>query len=240
MTKVAIITLHGQGSFKTNAHKKMIKNILDEIDYNRGLIEVFPVLYYSKAQANQSGLISRMKIARPRVVSWVRDKIISSFGDPASIYHNKQEYDYVMQKIKKEFIKAQAYVGENGSIVVVAHSLGGVLISNYLWDAQKAGIKYRRLKLVATTGNPYGIFVSAINYNKIEAMSKPCFGFKWLNFWNKKDALSAPMQILSDGYKYLVKDIEVKKGFWFFAHAKYKDDKNVYREIANVIKGILD
>ena len=219
----------------------MMSNILNNVDYNKGLIEIFPVMYYSKIQVNQDDLLSRMNISRPKIVSRTRDKIVSSFGDPSTIYYNKESYDYVMQKIKNQFLAAQAYLnGSDGHIVIIAHSLGTVLISNYLWDAQQAGIKYIKVKLLITTGSPLPVFISGINKNDIHPIRKTSFRFKWLNFWNKKDALSFPLQKINDDYNSLVEDTECKKSWWFISHGSYKNDKRCYKRIAKEIQYLLE
>lgn len=240
MGKVAIIYLHGQGSYKENSHEELINNIKDNIDFNVGLIKVFPVYYYSRIQENQNELIKRMDITRPKVVAKIRDKIVSSFGDPSTIYHNKEEYDFVMQKIKEQFVLAQEYLGSSGHMVAMAHSLGTSLISNYLWDMQKAGIKYDKLKLLVTTGSPSPVFISGKNIEDITPIDRPSPNFKWLNFWNAKDALSFRLQRVNNSYHRLVKDIRCKKGFWFFAHSSYKSDKRVYKLLAKEIQYLLD
>lgn len=241
MSRVAIITLHGQGSYKKFAHEEMVGNILDCIDYNRGLIETFPVMYYSKAQANQDDLISRMNINRPKLVSRTRDKIVSSFGDPSTIYHNKEAYDDVMSKIKDQFLAAQAWLNDpEGKIVIIAHSLGTALISNYLWDAQQAGIKYTKVKLLVTTGSPMPVFLSGIHKDDITPIRKTSFRFQWLNFWNKKDVLSFPLQKINSDYDFLVEDIEVKKGWWFKAHGRYSSTKKCYKRVAKEIQYLLE
>lgn len=241
MSKVAVIYLHGQGSYKENSHDEIMENITDNIGFNSSQIAVFPVMYYSHIQDNQDDLLLRMNISRPKIVSRIRNKIISSFGDPSTIYHNEKAYDFVMQKIKYQFLLAQAYLqgSENGSLVVIAHSLGTVLISNYLWDAQQANINYQNLKLVVTTGSPMPVFISGIDQDKIEPIKKPCPNFQWLNFWNKKDALSFPYQPINNKYDELIEDIETKKGLWFYAHGSYKKDKRVYKRVAKEIQTLL-
>ncbi len=238
MSKVAIITIHGQGTYKEHSHEEMVNNILKVIKCDKSNIEIFPIKYYSKIQRAQDDLLLRMGRISPKFFSGIREKIIGSFGDTSTIFHNKKEYSIVMSLIKEQFLNAQNFIKDNGSIVVLSHSLGTVLISNYLWDAQKAGIKYKNLKLVVTTGSPLPVFLSGIPINEMVPIDKPNEGFKWINFWNKKDFLSFPYGPLSLQYKSLVEDVEVKKGFFFFSHGNYDDDKNVYKRIANEIDNI--
>ena len=220
MSKVAVIYIHGQGSYKENSYKEMMNNVLDEISYNKSQVEIFPVMYYSEIQGNQDKLLARMSKV-PWLLSGIREKLVSSFGDPSTIYFNKDQYDYVMSQVKEQFIKAQEHVGINGRIVLLGHSLGSIVASNYLWDANKAGIRYSNLKLVITTGSPLFIFLSGKNVDDIKPIKRQSFGFKWINFYNSRDILSSEYSSLSPEYNKLVEDVKVKGGLYLLAHVNY-------------------
>lgn len=241
MKKIAIITLHGQGTYKETAHEKMIGNILDRLDVNKSQIEVFSVMYYSQIQKNQDAFMLRMGKISSFMLSRMREKLISSFGDPATIYYNKPAYQETMLKVKEQFIKANNFIGSDGHIIILAHSLGGPIISNFLWDAEKAGVKYSRIKLLVTTGCPIPFFVSGIKIDNIMTIKKPSFNFKWFNFWNKKDILSFPLRRVNMAYKMLVTDFRVKKGMYILAHGSYDSDiKGVIKPIVYEIDNIIN
>lgn len=239
MSKVAIVYIHGQGTYKENSYKEMMENVLGEVEYNKSQVEIFPVMYYSKIQGNQDKLLSRMNSV-PWMLSRIREKLVSSFGDPSTIYFNKKEYDYVMSKVKDQFINAQKYVGNKGHIVLIGHSLGSIIASNYLWDANKAGIKYTNLKLMITTGSPLFVFISGKDVDDIKPIRKQSFRFKWINFYNSRDPLSSEYENFSPEYKDLVEDVKIKGGLYFFAHGKYKSSKKCYKRIAKEIQYLLE
>lgn len=239
MSKVAVIYIHGQGTYKKDSYKELMDNVLEKIDYNKSQVEIFPVMYYSKIQGNQSRLISRMNKV-PWLLSGIREKLVSSFGDPSTIYTNIKSYDHVMKKVKEQFVKAQEYIGSNGHIVLIGHSLGSIIASNYIWDANKAGIKYTNLKLMITTGSPLFVMISGKDIEDIKPIRKQSFRFKWINFYNGRDILSSEYENFSPEYKNLVEDVKIKGGLYFFAHGKYKSSKKCYRRIAKEIQLLLE
>ena len=96
----------------------------------------------------------------------------------------------------------------NAPVVIVAHSLGAHVISNYIWDAQerkglwhgKEPSKFEELGTTAymfTAGCNIPLFVSGLS--SVEAIRRPNDGFKWLNFYDKDDVLGWPLKPLPDG-----------------------------------------
>lgn len=235
MTKIAIITLHGQGSNKKFSHEQMVENVLDQVENKDLEFKVFPVLYYSEFQKEQDSLINRMGKISQWPFKKLKSKLISSFGDPSTIYHNRDAYKYVNDQIKEQFIQAHAWLRSGGKIVILSHSLGTVMINNYLWDAQQAGITYSRIELLITTGSPYPVFISGIKKDKIMPIDPPNENFKWFNFWNKKDILSFPLRPVNGAYYKLVDDFRVNNGFYIAAHGKYNSDSKVYKRIAKAV-----
>ena len=237
--RIAIVTVHGQGTYKKNAHKELSNNVINRLDIDPSKVKVLPVYYYSKIQKAQDELLERMGDISPRMLVGIREKIVSSFGDPSTIYFDKDNYNLVMEAIKEQFVMAQKWIGFDGQIIVLAHSLGTAVISNFLWDAQQAGIKYNKLKLLVTTGSPLPVFISGIDEDKITPIKMPSYNFKWLNLWKKKDVLSFPLSPVNEAYDKLVEDIRVKKGFYLFAHGSYASDKKVIKKIAKEINKLL-
>ena len=119
--------------------------------------------------------------------------------------------------------------GVAAPVAIVAHSLGGQVVSNYIWDAQQprayAGIwitplddgipadtprdrfrRMRSLQLLLTTGCNIPVFVAG--HAAIEPIdrSKLGAGFRWINQFDPDDVLGWPLAQLSPPYAALVED----------------------------------
>jgi hypothetical protein len=117
----------------------------------------------------------------------------------------------------------------------VAQSLGGQLISNYIWDAQQprayAGIwstplddgvpadtardnfrRMRTLRRLLTTGCNIPVFVAG--HGTIEPIDRRKLGvdFRWINQFDPDDVLGWPLAQLSAAYAQLVEDRPVNAG----------------------------
>ncbi|RLF65169.1 MAG: hypothetical protein DRN30_04530, partial [Thermoplasmata archaeon] len=123
-------------------------------------------------------------------------------------------------------------------IFIIAHSLGTIMISNYLWDMQKVGLLDKQIAGVYTTGSPLHIFLSGKRYSDIKAIEPTSDDFEWINFWNPKDVLSSPYRMLSSSYNKLVKDVRIKRGWFLESHGKYDSTSKVFKVIAESISRI--
>ena len=234
LKKAAFIMIHGQGTNKKHSHEELFSNLKDELDFPDEIL-FHPIKYYSEIQKNQNALMRRMP--EFKCFPKIREKLISSFGDSATIKSEPKIYDDVMSTIKESLISVRSKIEPFAPIFILGHSLGSVLLSNFLWDMQKAGVYDKQIQGIFTTGNPSYIFLSGVkNIRPIEKISSFFF---WVNFWNQKDLLSSPLAPLSYAYSEIVTDIRVKKGWPIFAHGKYDGDKHVYKVIAKKIGEFL-
>ena len=77
-------------------------------------------------------------------LSWdtLREFLLFGFADAAGLEANKHAPDGVYTKaqitVAKALFDARAALGGDKPVVIIAQSLGGQVLSNYLWDAQSA------------------------------------------------------------------------------------------------------
>ena len=111
-------------------------------------------------------------------------------------------------------------------VVLIAHSLGCQVVSNYLWDAQQrsaeAGVfradrpdpigktsardKFCRLKTLRalfTSGCNIPVFIAGLPKERIKPVITGARGwqFRWENYYDPDDALGWPLHPLSPAYK---------------------------------------
>ena len=117
-------------------------------------------------------------------------------------------------------------------VTLVAHSLGTVISSDYVWDQAKARAGrgqrgfHERLELanVFTVGSPLALF--SLRYGGPEAFNQPIAvespRGRWVNVYDEDDPVGMPLKPLNAAYDRAVwKDAHVESGPYLLAHTGY-------------------
>ena len=153
-------------------------------------------------------------------------------------------------------------------LIVIAHSLGCHIMSNYIWDAQTSPNNhvidpanpfenFETLTTIATFGCNIPLFLlsnervvpihfPAANLARVFPGKTPqqiAAVTAWTNFYDRDDVLAWPLQPLGHGYENLVHDVQVNAGSllsWTPAsHSGYWTDADVIKPIAATLAKIL-
>jgi hypothetical protein len=258
MAKVAIITVHGMGNTPTH-YANDLKNRLQAALASEWEQISFQSVYYQKLlQHNQDRVFQAMK--RHLAGKELREFLLYGFSDAASLESSRDSARgaYVQAQLQVVEALRNAYAdlgGQPGKVVIVAQSLGGQVLSNYIWDAQHPGrsgiwrniadyvtvdaeelafLKLESLYRLFTTGCNIPIFVAG--YGDIMPIAAPNPAFRWFNFYDADDILGWPLQPLSPAYEALVEDVpsNVGRGIigWLtswnpLSHGNYWDDRGI-------------
>ncbi len=177
--------------------------------------------------------------------------------DPQSVYRRIHErvrdsFDALKEKLEDE----------NPPIVVMAHSLGGHIISSYMWDAQKSQIYTGALREwtdfergetlcgIVTFGCNIPLFTLALD--KVESIRFPGRNIpdelkrkaRWFNYYSPRDILAFPLAPLGGGYDRVV-DAPIKVGsilgFWNpLCHTQYWTDNLFTKPVAAFLAGLAN
>jgi hypothetical protein len=161
--------------------------------------------------------------------------------------------------VHQEIVDLRKRLGDvDKPLIVIAHSLGSVIMSNYIWDeqvqkgrGQTAFEKMETLVGFMTFGCNIALF--SLAYNPVEAIKFPPGTLpphlrqvaKWLNFFDSDDVLGYPLKPLSPTYNQAVtQDIEVNVGgllaSWNpLSHTAYWTDNNFTKPVAEFIADVL-
>lgn len=236
MPKTAgLLIVHGMGDTPAGFHEALTVPLRKRMRAHWDQIAWRPVYYQSVLKTNQHAIFARM---RPEI-RWegLRELMLFGFADAGSLEHKKElpnsPYYQTQQLILEQLDEIYDEVGRSAApVAIVAQSLGGQVMSNYIWDAQQerayAGIwngdrndgvlpntphdRFRRLqslRRLLTTGCNIPIFVSGhtviepIDRNQLDA------SFRWINQFDPDDALGWPLRQLSPPYAALVEDFQV-------------------------------
>jgi hypothetical protein len=140
MKKAALITVHGMGIIPENYNKELIKKLHARLGSKFDDLYVGSVYYQGILMDNEQRVWNSVA-AR---VKWhaLRKFLLFGFGDAAGLENGKESTESVYAQaqtiIARELYKAKNEIGANGTILIIAQSLGCQVVSCYFWDAKCA------------------------------------------------------------------------------------------------------
>jgi hypothetical protein len=264
---VAVVVIHGMGSQSPDFAQPLIEQVNRRVQ-NRGhdpariawqpifwadLLDGAELAYFRRA--NNRGDLDYLRLRR---------FVVTAFGDavayqPVASQHNTT-YGDVHGRVREAI--HELYVKGLGSrpkpLIVLAHSMGGHVISNYIWDAQKARDTsvppFERMSWLAgivTFGCNIPLFTFA--YSQVEPIRFPPPQLRedlrgkarWLNFYDPDDILGYPLKPISEAYAAVVdRDIAIDAGGLFsswnpLSHNGYWTDRDLTSPAAGLIASFL-
>lgn len=240
--RAALVTVHGMGNTAHGYSKTLQKGLQKRLGDKFQHLLIEEVLYQDILQANEDKVWQR---TAPKV-RWkaLREFILFGFADAASLESGKEKpgsvYRLAQENIARVLLDVKRKTDDDALLIIIAHSLGGQVMSNYFWDANQAAnpvgiwrhpeafaalfnqgqplsaeelhfMRGRTLGTFITTGCNIPIFVAAHATNNILPM-QPNEHFRWENYYDKDDVLGWPLADLSPQYESVVKDIPVNAG----------------------------
>ena len=269
--RLAIAVIHGMGSQQPEFAEEMIDELNGRVgDLNKDPEEIaWRSIYWAD-------------ILAPRQEEYLRDAnqnndldyiglrrfILSALGD-ASAYRpvdspENTAYDLIHRRVR-DANKAlhDALDVADAPLIVMAHSLGGYIMSNYIWDMQHPGgnpppglSPFERMHTLAgmvTFGCNIPLFTFA--YTNVVPIVFPAAELpdpgdvrgkaKWLNYYDPDDVLGYPLRSINAAYDAVVdEDIPINVGGLFsswnpISHTKYWTDNDFTKPAAEFIATFL-
>lgn len=250
MKKLALITLHGMGATLPDYSNKLT-NILSKrmssSEFNA--LHISSVYYQAILQENEERVYEKSLdvIPKPAIlrgqIEQLRQFLLYGFSDAAGYLFEPGAENSTLYQVQKTILdklsEAFQKVGPTGSVVIVAQSLGGFLMSDFIWDAQRKnkegklrsayGVwkdgslpdapegsdmdnfrRLKNLKLFITTGCNIPVVVSG--HKDPQPFAAPNAEFRWRNLYDRDDVLGWPLGPLSPAYEAMVLDQEMNSG----------------------------
>jgi len=198
---------------------------------------------------------------------------LTYFGDPITYLHRTKKYPDNYHKVHKtiyDSLKAvyKKYNKDDYKFVILAHSLGGYVLSNYMYDAQQYEkatksedrkkfpdweiyskelkkdkglsdfVRLKNLDTLITYGCNISLFVAGMP--KVQAIKAPSKNFAWYNYYDTDDILGWPLRPLGGGYEKVVnEDIFLNVGAPVISHTLYPTKKNFQKKFKNKLEELL-
>jgi len=260
--EVGVLIIHGMGSQQPDFADGLIAELMEKLGVKAGDVCFEPV-YWAPLLAEREGAVWR-KLSAECDMDWVklRKFVLNALGDATAYRYIPGELDCtyyrIHDKVHEGLKRLQASLGSDDKpLIVIAHSLGAAIMTNYIWDRQNGKDegrygespfeKMQTLAGLLTFGCNIPLFVLA--YDKIECITFPPKELdvhlkakaKWLNFFDPDDILGWPLKKLSEGYgKAVTADHEINVGggltSWNpVSHSEYWTDNNFTRPAAKFI-----
>lgn len=268
--KVGVLIVHGMGAMADDFAHDTIQLLRERISgkgLNRDDI-AWESVYWAPILSGKENQLW-VDLSAEHDLNWtkLRKFFLNAFGNssayhsdrtrPESMYH--KIHNTVHDSIKELRVKLG---GEDKPLLIIAHSLGSVIMSNYIWDRQKRSEEERlganafermeTLSGLITLGTNIPLFtlacdpITSIKFPPPALPDKLKKRAKWLNLYDSDDVLGWPLKALSPSYAEAVtEDMEVNVGniltSWNPAnHAAYWTDDSVIKPIAYLIGSILE
>ena len=276
--KIGVIALHGMGTFTPNPAVTKggliySYDLYDRVSAKYGRIEfekaaVWKEIYYGDIfDKNQAKYIERLEADFS--IGQIRRFVIENLGDPAAYAANPTDaknkvYAPLNKRISDALAAIEALIEPGAPVIVIAHSFGGHVFSNFVWDAQQSGsdtTEYpmaNRIAGIVTFGCNIPIFTFAYGFNDVLSIKAPNRALAskhqietwWRNYFDVDDPLGFPLISCGKGYKLLadknaLQDHKINSGGLFsswnpFSHSAYWNDSDISDAITAVLKDVLN
>ena len=195
---------------------------------------------------------------------WLR-RIVTSFLGDASGYRQVSQiqhsaYEQVHQHLREGLNRLRTQVGPGTPLVVLCHSLGGHIFSNFVWDQQQLNasssvpedsfLALETLAGLVTFGCNIPLFTFA--YDPVVPIRFPGDHLRpelqqkarWLNFYAPADSLGYPLRPLPNYAQVVHEDRSQPVGPWYkrhtpLSHFEYWTDARFHDYVAQFLRSLL-
>jgi len=271
---VGVVIIHGMGSQPENFAVAMVDRLEREVR-KRGEDSsriAFEAIWWAGALIDKERELLGAMTANARL-DWMglRTFVVNNLADALAYQKTarvpaaedeRPVYDAIHAAVAMHLNQLAKNVRPTAPLVVIAHSLGCHIMSNYIWDAQRPTPSQSNhviekanpfencetLTTIATFGCNMPLFL--LSNERVEPIRFPAanagaaFPGKtpaqiaevatWTNFFDRDDVLAWPLQPLA-GYDRIVKDVQVNAGGWLSWSPRSHQD---YWTDASVVKPI--
>lgn len=275
--KIGIGIIHGMGEQSdtfVNNFSERIKGMYHDIrlGFNSDDLFVKGIWWAGVLNDIQAELCRRVNYRHDLWFEGLRGFVINYLGDPIA-YQKTREYKDLKPGDQKIYFDIQELIGKNvtdiiqnispGSpVVLIGHSLGAVMLLNYVYDSQKEPADKEKigwsvpeiemLTGLVTMGNPFALwsvrykdFGKVIDFPGRLVTGKLKDAAKWYNYYDPQDILAYPLKNVNQSYINLLQleDVQVKmegmiEDFTPLAHEGYFKSLDVAEKISLFLREI--
>ncbi|WP_170580287.1 hypothetical protein [Ruegeria arenilitoris] len=279
--KMAVVAIHGMGSQSVGPNQPssvptFSSDLYDRVGRQLGQdmskVAWHEVIWAQILQGRQMDYLN--SISPYTGYDRTRRFVVCNLSDAASYRPtpdgSDKTYAAIHERVAQVIRIVRFQIGERAPILIVAHSLGGHIVSNYIYDLQRHlrhgglpqhGVPVEDMQTVVgmvTFGCNIPIFLFAYPEQDITPIQRPNqelpltlqFHNWWQNYYDKHDVLGFPLGPIAPSYGQLVgtgeiTDQAIRVGNIFtgwnpFSHNGYWKARSLYEPVADRIRQILN
>ncbi len=268
--KLAVGVIHGMGSQEDDFAEPLREELTERFQDLGGEPDdlVFEPIYWAPVlNKNERDLWNKVTKRHDLDYTRLRRFVINALGDAIAYQPLKpgakktqNVYRQIHEVLRQSLHQLSLRAGKNAPLVLLAHSLGSVIVSNYWWDMWKKGTAPNPLEGgetlagLVTFGSPLAVW--SLRYEGFGKPIKfphpklkthyPRVTPKWLNYFDEDDILAYPLKDLNNDYKKIVtRDIPISVGGLFsgwnpLSHNGYWTDNDFTKPVTRLLHEILN
>jgi hypothetical protein len=151
MNNIAVLIIHGMGKFDADFYEPFAKRIRDQFsEEEKAHLFVDGCWWDDITQPMQKHVMQTL----PTNIWWrgLHEFVIDRLGDPVSylssyftnaptVANSDSFYRRIHDRVLESLRRLEASAGSDAHLMVLAHSLGSVIVTNYRWDAEHGRAK---------------------------------------------------------------------------------------------------
>jgi hypothetical protein len=238
MPDIGALIVHGMGTQDEEFAQTLITALEDQLverGIERGSVAWQPGYWADLLIREEDAIWDSSLRAGPLSLKFIRQFVLNALGDAVAYRRGpaggRSVYDEVQDRMMAKVEALRLALGNTDKpLVVIAHSLGSTIMSDYIWNAQssnrwsRGGNDFECMRTLAgfiTFGSNIPLFSLALP--EIEAITFPPPELEpplrdvaaWHNYYDKDDVLGWPLKTLSPSYEAAVTaDHAINVGDW--------------------------
>jgi hypothetical protein len=265
--KVGVMIIHGMGDTPKDFADKLIVKLSKRLGKQADHVEFVPCYWSPILQKYQDKTWERLLQGTRMDARPVRKFIVGALGDAAGYLagyfkdRHPTAYDEIHERVRASLAKLESRLGSEtpAPLMVLAHSLGSIIMSNYIWDEQAGqGVgktpfeKTDTLTGFITYGSNIPLFLPP--RNTIECIRFPSKNLpkaykkaaQWINIYDPDDVLGYPLNtIWTKRNRTVIKDVTVDAGPLILSgtplsHIFYNADGDFQKIVVEQINAVLN
>ncbi|MFD1218272.1 hypothetical protein [Microbulbifer celer] len=239
MADLVILAAPGMGAVDERFAEPLFRSLAAALGDDWSRVYTDTILCQSHLQPNIERLF---EATQKRDMDYLRARKFMLYGlsEAASqlgdIQSRGGNYEKTQQAVYQTFERAAKEAGDTTPVILLSHSVGCTILSNYLWDAQRSTINHgiwrdggpkgvhkgsakdlflrgKALSHWYTLGACAPLWHGAMPREQIQAVTSDTRGynFRWKNFYHPDDLFGWPLKPLSPSYNQAVyRDFETR------------------------------
>ena len=269
--ELGVAIIHGIGSQEADFADAMIREVSARLGQSAKHVHWKPIWWAPVLRGAEVELLKRLGEGGHLDWRWLREFVVNFLADAVAYQRVPGEssepgvYVKIHQLIGRRLSELRAELSSQEReppLLVLAHSLGGHIMSNFIWDHQRPRESrgavpvsgFERMESLAgmiTFGCNIPLFALAlpriVPITFPPATLEPALKSvaRWRNYYDPDDVLGFPLAPLSAEYAKTVEDHVVRVGGLLTgwnpaAHNAYWTDNDITRPVADAIQALLD